>query len=632
MLNDSSELSSTLIVKHADYDAIIVGAGAAGLSAALACVRSQAYQQFKQEQRKPRILVIAKLPAIRAHTGSAEGGIAASLGNVEEDHWQWHYYDTVRGSDWLSDQDAAKLLAQRARETVIQLEHDGVAFSRTSDGYINQRKFGGHTSHFGQIPVKRAAYAADRIGHQILHSLWQQCLAHDITFAEEYYVTDLAINHAAQRVEGVVAFEESTGQLHAFSAPSVLIATGGAGRLFGTTSNSWDLTGDGMALALQAGLQIEDCEFMQFHPTGLAHSGILLSEASRAEGGILRNVHGEAFMKRYDPLHADLAPRDVVSRAINQEVQQGRGVHDPQDSSERCDCVWLDMTHIDKDHMREVLPQVYETILHYASLDPSKTLIPVHPTAHYMMGGIPTTLQSQVYAWDGSKRAIIHGLFAAGECACVGVHGANRLGGNSLLDACLFGTIAGEQIAQTILAQVDHDDSCTNMRLDALAASRADQIRELLHNVHTAEDASTDTVTCISNPYEIFSQLGKLMDDHAAIQTNQTLLEQALNEIQHHLIPQANTLRLHSSILAYNQELLAYWQAHNLLELAQAVVRATLARKESRGCLYRTDYPKHDDSKLAQHSHIDTQGKLTYQPVHIVDFKPNQAIQSENLE
>lgn len=432
------------------YDAVIVGAGGAGLSAALGFYRSQEVADLRDRGIEPKVLVISKLQPLRSHTGSAEGGIAASLGDMEPDEWQWHYYDTVKGGDWLVDQDAAKLLAKEAAHTVRDLEHDGVAFSRTEDGRIAQRRFGGHTSDFGKAPVKRAAYAADRVGHQILFALWQQCVAQGVAFAEEWYVTDLVLNADHTASEGVVAYDVATGTTHAIAARNVLMATGGAGRLFHTTSNSHDLTGDGMALALQAGLDLEDTEFLQFHPTGLAHTGILLSEASRAEGGVLRNATGEAFMEHYAPEHKDLAARDVVSRAIRSEVMAGRGVADPKDPEGPKDCVWLDMTGIDATRMHEVLPQVVETIRDYAGLDPATDLVPVKPTAHYTMGGIPITVDGEVYIPTADGRQIITGMYAAGECSCVSVHGANRLGGNSLLDACLFGTRAGRSIATRV--------------------------------------------------------------------------------------------------------------------------------------------------------------------------------------
>ena len=431
------------------YDAVIVGAGAAGLSAALGMLRSERMRQMRADGIEPNVLVISKLQPLRSHTGSAEGGIAASLGNVEKDDWHWHYYDTVKGGDWLVDQDAAKLLAEQAPATVIALEHAGVAFSRTDDGHIAQRRFGGHTKDFGKEPVRRAAYAADRIGHQILFSLWQQCVAEGVEFAEEWYVTDLVITEDGSKVEGVVAFDTHKGQTHAIHARNVLLATGGAGRLFHTTSNSWDLTGDGMALTLAAGLQLEDIEFVQFHPTGLAHTGILLSEAARAEGGILRTP---TVSRLWNATLRSIRiwPHETWSPAPSWRRSTPVAASPTEDPDGPKDCVWLDMTGIDPERMKEVLPQVVETIEQYANLDPAKDLVPIKPTAHYTMGGIPITTDGEVYRWADGAVQVVDGLFAAGECSCVSVHGANRLGGNSLLDACLFGTRAGQTMAARI--------------------------------------------------------------------------------------------------------------------------------------------------------------------------------------
>lgn len=620
------------------YDAIIVGAGAAGLSAALGLVKSPAYDAIRKQGKSPSIVVISKLPSLRSHTGSAEGGIAASLGNVEHDTWQWHYYDTVHGGDWLSDQDAAKLLSQKAPQTIIQLEHYGVAFSRTQDGHINQRRFGGHTAHFGAQPVPRAAFAADRIGHQILYSLWQQCVAENITFEEDCYVTDIAISSDKKKVEGILAFDLAQGRLRTLHSNLVLVATGGAGRLFATTSNSWDLTGDGMALALQAGLQIEDCEFIQFHPTGLAHTGILLSEASRAEGGVLRNAQGEAFMKRYDAVHADLAPRDVVARAIAHEIHEGRGVYDSTDIHReyaRKDCVWLDMTNIDKTYMAEALPQVSETIEQYAHLDPAHDLVPIRPTAHYTMGGIPITLCGEVYTWSDGKQHIVQGLFAAGECSCVGVHGANRLGGNSLLDACLFGSRAGAAMAETLAKNsngLNNDPQNTTMH--SLYEQRnfelnhfmqeAKETQEIQKTQETQETQEINETHLIGdNPYELFTALGTIMERSAAIACDATSLNEALHEIQTSLIPRINALRLHSNTLVFNQELIAIWEIQHLVTLAQSVLRASLARHESRGSFLRRDYPEHDTNALPQHSFINSEGTVTNKSVTIIDFKPD---------
>lgn len=623
------------------YDAIIIGAGAAGLSAALGLVKSSQYAEMKNSGKTPSIIVISKIPALRSHTGSAEGGIAASLGNVDNDTWQWHYYDTVHGGDWLSDQDAAKILAKEAPETVIQLEHDGVAFSRTKDGHINQRRFGGHTANFGKQPVTRAAFAADRIGHQILYSLWQQCAAANISFIEDCYVTDIAINHDNKKVDGVIAFDLANGKLRKMRANLVLVATGGAGRLFATTSNSWDLTGDGMALALQAGLQIEDSEFIQFHPTGLAHTGILLSEASRAEGGVLRNANGEAFMKNYDSVHADLAPRDVVARAITNEIREGRGVEDSTrekiDDSQK-DCVWLDMTHIDNSHMCEVLPQVKETIEQYANLDPTKDLIPIRPTAHYSMGGIPITLNGEVYKYYNNKQHIISGLYAAGECSCVGVHGANRLGGNSLLEACLFGKRAGIAMAKALLNISDkkannennenNENNTANTVLQNLYQKRIDEINKLTKSNITNPECTTSITDSSrssqnSNPYSLFAVLGKIMENAVAISCDENSITEALQSIQAKLIPKIEIMRCHSNDLIFNQELTAIWEIQNMTALAKAVLKASLKRHESRGSFFRLDYPEHDTTSLPQHSFVDSEGNTVNKPVCIIDFQPD---------
>ena len=604
------------------YDAVIVGAGAAGLSAALGMLRSEQMQALKEAGIEPNILVISKLQPLRSHTGSAEGGIAASLGNVEKDDWHWHYFDTVKGGDWLVDQDAAELLAKEASETVIDLEHDGVAFSRTEDGHIAQRRFGGHTKDFGKEPVRRAAYAADRIGHQILFSLWQQCVAEGVEFAEEWYVTDLVITEDGSKVEGVVAFDTHKGQTHAIHARNVLLATGGAGRLFHTTSNSWDLTGDGMALALQAGLQLEDSEFVQFHPTGLAHTGILLSEAARAEGGVLRNADGEAFMEKYAPGHADLAARDVVSRSIMAEIDAGHGVADPKDPEGPKDCVWLDMTGIDADHMHEVLPQVVETIEKYADLDPTHDFVPVKPTAHYTMGGIPITTDGEVYRWQNDERNVVEGLFAAGECACVSVHGAHRLGGNSLLDACLFGTRSGKALAERISSAPVNDpmaESDADNGSDAVqqaADTRSNELKDLLVQLPEDEEHAAD------NPYQLMADLGTVMERAVAVRCDEQGIEQALTALHDEFVPRAEALHAHSDSPTFNQEITAIWEVRHLLELGKAVLTSSDARHESRGSLKRLDFPERDDEHFLAHSMVNASGQISWQPVHIVNMPP----------
>lgn len=611
--------------KHIEelYDAVIVGAGAAGLSAALGLYRSDAMQALRAQGSEPKILVVSKLQPLRSHTGSAEGGIAASLGNVEPDNWHWHYFDTVKGGDWLVDQDAARVLAQEAPQTVINLERSGVAFSRTKDGLIAQRRFGGHTREFGQEPVKRAAYSADRIGHQILHTLWQQCAAYGVQFAEEWYVSDLVLDETCSRVAGIVAYDTHAGTTHAIAATHVIMATGGAGRLFHTTSNSYDLTGDGMALALQAGLQLEDIEFMQFHPTGLAHTGILLSEASRAEGGVLRNADGEAFMARYAPEHKDLAARDVVSRAMRAEIEAGRGVADPKDPLGPQDCLWLDLTGLDAQHMRAVLPQVVQTVEDYAGLDPSRDYIPVKPTAHYTMGGIPTTLNGQVYTWSDGERHIVDGLYAAGECACVSVHGANRLGGNSLLDACLFGTRAGAMVALRLLdrpAAASGVDPALTEALDAAQARRDAQITDMLAT--TPPDDVETSAQPTDNAYQLMADLGSVMEAGVAVTCDDASITQALHRLEADLEPRAHALRTHSDARTFNQEITAIWEARHLVELARTMLAVTSARHESRGSLYRTDFPQRDDTGFLAHSMTAAGQTPLWQPVHIVNIEP----------
>ncbi|WP_217949692.1 FAD-binding protein [Bifidobacterium pseudolongum] len=611
--------------KHIEelYDAVIVGAGAAGLSAALGLYRSDAMQALRAQGSEPKILVVSKLQPLRSHTGSAEGGIAASLGNVEPDNWHWHYFDTVKGGDWLVDQDAARVLAQEAPQTVINLERSGVAFSRTKDGLIAQRRFGGHTREFGQEPVKRAAYSADRIGHQILHTLWQQCAAYGVQFAEEWYVSDLVLDETCSRVAGIVAYDTHAGTTHAIAATHVIMATGGAGRLFHTTSNSYDLTGDGMALALQAGLQLEDIEFMQFHPTGLAHTGILLSEASRAEGGVLRNADGEAFMARYAPEHKDLAARDVVSRAMRAEIEAGRGVADPKDPLGPKDCLWLDLTGLDAQHMRAVLPQVVQTVEDYAGLDPSRDYIPVKPTAHYTMGGIPTTLNGQVYTWSDGERHIVDGLYAAGECACVSVHGANRLGGNSLLDACLFGTRAGAMVALRLLdrpAAASGVDPALTEALDAAQARRDAQITDMLATTPPDDVETSEQPT--DNAYQLMADLGSVMEAGVAVTCDDASITQALHRLEADLEPRAHALRTHSDARTFNQEITAIWEARHLVELARTMLAATSARHESRGSLYRTDFPQRDDTGFLAHSMTAAEQTPLWQPVHIVNIEP----------
>ncbi|MCS7313710.1 MAG: succinate dehydrogenase flavoprotein subunit, partial [Acidobacteria bacterium] len=415
------------MVRYHRYDAVIVGAGGAGLSAAL------------YGSGAGRVAVLSKLYPTRSHTGTAQGGISAALGNMEEDHWEWHMYDTVKGSDYLADQDAVEILCREAIEAVYELERMGLPFDRTPDGRIAQRRFGGHTREYGKAPVMRACHAADRTGHMILQTLYQQCIKRGVQFFNEYLVLDVLI-HDGQAC-GVVAWNIQQGGLEVFHSKAVLFATGGFGRVYKVTSNAVSLTGDGMAVVFRRGIPLEDMEFYQFHPTGIYKMGILLSEAARGEGGILRNGLGERFMERYAPTIKDLAPRDIVSRAIYLEIRAGRGI-------DGRDYVHLDLTHLDREVLEKKLPDITEFVRTYLGLDPARDLIPIQPTAHYAMGGIPTDVQGRVVI--DAQNTPLPGLYAAGEVACVSVHGANRLGTNSLVDIVVFGRRAGKHMARFI--------------------------------------------------------------------------------------------------------------------------------------------------------------------------------------
>src|SRR5512135_830037 len=451
------------------YDAVIIGAGGAGLRAAL------------EASKGARTAVITKLYPTRSHTGAAQGGMCAALANVEDDNWEWHAYDTIKGGDFLSDQDAVEIMCKEAIDAVLDLERMGLPFNRTPDGKIDQRRFGGHTRNHGEAPVKRAAYAADRTGHMILQTLFQQCVKQGVEFFDEYYVLDLIMSQ--DRVAGVVAYQLATGELHVFHCKTVLFATGGYGRVFKVTSNAHALTGDGPGVVLRRGLPLEDMEFFQFHPTGIYGIGILLSEAARGEGGILLNGRGERFMERYAPTLVDLAPRDIVSRAMYLEIREGRGV-------EGKDYLFLDVHHLPREVIDDKLPDITEFARVYLGVEPLKEPVPIQPTAHYAMGGIPTDLETHVTRDAAST--IVPGLYAAGECACVSVHGGNRLGTNSLLDLLVFGRRAGIAMAQHVRSapepQPDPDaETAVRAEVAALMSSaggeRPAPIREALQEV-----------------------------------------------------------------------------------------------------------------------------------------------------
>ncbi|HZP90743.1 MAG TPA: succinate dehydrogenase flavoprotein subunit [Actinomycetota bacterium] len=543
------------------YDAVIVGAGGAGLRAAI------------EASDRVRTAVISKLYPTRSHTGTAQGGVCAALGNVEEDYPEWHAFDTVKGGDYLVDQPAAQLMCEEAVDAIYELEHWGLPFNRTPDGRIDQRRFGGHTRNHGEAPVKRACYAADRTGHMILQTLYQQCVKRNVRFFNEFYVLDLLMTDG--RVAGVVAYELATGELHVFRATSVLFATGGFGRMFKVSSNAHTLTGDGPAVVWRRGIPLEDMEFFQFHPTGVYRMGILLSEAVRGEGGILLNGEGERFMERYAPTVKDLAPRDMVSRAIYQEIKEGRG------AGPRKDAVWLDVRHLPREVIEEKLPDVTEFARVYLSVEPTTELVPIQPTAHYAMGGIPTDVDGRVVL--GADETPVPGLYAAGECACVSVHGANRLGTNSLLDIVVFGRRGGRHMAEF----------ARDADLPDLPERPEEFTRRMLDGLMNRREGA--------NAADIRSDLQEHMFDLAFVVRTETGLRK-MQEILAGLRERYERVYVQDTGRRYNTELMEVVELGFLLDCADALVAAALARDESRGAHYREDHPLRDDEHWLKHS------------------------------
>jgi len=565
------------------HDVIIVGAGLAGLRAAL------------EVADRADTAVISKVYPTRSHSGAAQGGIGAALGNEEPDRWEWHMYDTVKGGDYLVDQDAAETLARDAPRAVYELEHMGVPFNRTIEGTIAQRAFGGHTRDFGQAPVKRAAYAADRTGRVILDTLFGEAVRRGIHVYPEFHLLDLIMG--PDRVIGLAAYELATGQIHVFKARAVLLATGGFGKLFLTTSNCFANTGDGAAAAYRAGLPLEDLEFIQFHPTGIHGLGVLISEAARGEGGILRNDSGERFMERYAPTIKDLAPRDVVARAITTEIRQGRGIGGQ-------DYVHLDVSHLGRELLAERLSDISSFVKIYLGLDTAEQPIPVKPTCHYMMGGLPTNLAGQVINETGR---VITGLWAAGECACVSVHGANRLGCNSLLDLLVFGRRAGRAMAHD-LDRLDFQD------LPAQAAAPAEERIQSLKDRTGGERVS-----------RLRAVLQETMMEYCSVFRTDQGLNQA-QEVVRDLKARYAQASLDDHSPRYNTDLTEALEFGSLLALAEAILTAARARTESRGAHFREDFPDRDDAAWLKHTLV-RQGppdrpRLSYKPVTITQFQP----------
>ena len=572
------------------YDVIIVGAGGAGMRAAL------------ESSKIARTAVLTKLYPTRSHTGAAQGGMCAALANVEEDNWEWHTFDTIKGGDYLVDQDAAEIMCKEAIEAVIDLEKMGLPFNRTPEGRIDQRRFGGHTRNHGEAAVRRACYAADRTGHMILQTLYQNCIKQDVEFYNEYYVLDLVMTEDGERTAGVVAYELATGEIHVFNAKSVIFATGGFGKVYKTTSNAHTLTGDGMGIIWRKGLPLEDMEFYQFHPTGLAGLGVLLTEGARGEGGILRNKDGERFMERYAPTIKDLAPRDMVARAMVQEVREGRG------AGPDADYVYLDLTHLPAAQIEEKLPDITEFARTYLGVDPISELVPVFPTAHYAMGGIPTNIETEALR---DNDTVVPGLYAAGECACVSVHGANRLGTNSLLDINVFGRRAGIAAAEYAVTAAMPD----------LPENPAAFVEDLVLGLR--ESTGSERVG------EIRKAMQETMDMNAQVYRTETTLKQALSDVQE-LQRRFQNVSIHDKGQRYNTELLEAIELGFLLDLAEVVVVGALARKESRGGHAREDYQARDDVNFMRHTmayrHPDEAGEYTvrldYKPVVVTRYQP----------
>jgi succinate dehydrogenase / fumarate reductase flavoprotein subunit len=596
-------------MKKHQFDVIVVGAGGAGLMAAL------------YASKTANTAVVSKLYPTRSHTGTAQGGVGAALGNEEEDHWEWHTYDTVKGSDYLGDQDAIEFMCYEAVQAVYELEHYGLPFSRTDEGKIAQRRFGGHTNNVTGKPVRRACYAADRTGHMILQTLYQQCLKNNVNFFDEYQVIDLLVVNGA--IAGVVALELDTSEIHIIHAKSVIFATGGHGRVWDITSNAYAYTGDGIAIALRRGIPMEDMEFFQFHPTGIYKLGILITEGVRGEGGVLINGKGERFMERYAPTVKDLASRDVVSRAMYLEVKAGNGINGKNylyldvrpetvnkyaalDGRKRPDGSPYTMTG---EEILAKLPDIVDFARTYLGVDPIAQPMPVQPTAHYTMGGIPTNKYGEVVIDE--KNTVMPGFYAAGEVACVSVHGANRLGTNSLLDLIVFGKHAGLRAAEYALGA----------DFQPLPADPAEFTHAQFDTIRNAQGDE--------KILEISSKMKEVMMDCVAMFRTGEGMQSALETVRE-LKERFKHIPLHDQGKVFNTEMINIWELGNLLEISEVVTIAALARTESRGAHAREDYPKRDDVNWMKHSlaWLKPEGEieLRYKPVVITKYQPKERV------
>ena len=565
------------------FDVVIVGAGGSGMRASL-----------QLSLAGLNVAVLSKVFPTRSHTVAAQGGIGASLGNMSEDNWHYHFYDTIKGSDWLGDQDAIEFMCREAPKVVYELEHFGMPFDRNADGTIYQRPFGGHTANYGEKPVQRACAAADRTGHALLHTLYQQNVKARTQFFVEWMALDI-IRDADGDAVGVTALEMETGDVHILHAKTVLFATGGAGRIYQASTNAFINTGDGLGMAARAGIPLEDMEFWQFHPTGVHNAGVLLTEGCRGEGAILRNANGERFMERYAPTLKDLAPRDFVSRSMDQEIKEGRGCGPNKDY------VVLDMTHLGAETIHKRLPSVFEIGHNFANVDITKEPIPVVPTIHYQMGGIPTNVYGQVVIpANGKHNEIINGLYAVGECSCVSVHGANRLGTNSLLDLVVFGRAAGNHIVETNLKTKHHKP---------LPKDAADYTLSRLSRLDNAKNGEYSQ--------DVANEIRATMQAHAGVFRTQKSMDEGVKKIAQ-VRERVKGIGLKDNSKVFNTARIEALEVENLIEAAQATMVAAAARPESRGAHAHDDFPNRDDVNWMKHSLWYSEGsRLDYKPVNL---------------